>query len=342
MVTTQEPATNTTSLTLENLVQDFLLSRENLQPKTRRYYRSCLRNFLWYAQNNGWPSDAGNITRDHIRAFLAYIGRERNRWGYTDISRSSSRQASPATVHHYGRVVKAFFNWAEEEEYLDENPTLRLKLAPPRYKEVEPYSDDEVKAMLSLCDSDVKSQDRYYGIRNKAIISLFVATGLRLTELSGIRLADLDPRLNQARVMGKGAKTRVVPINGEAKKSLKRYLDIRPQGGDELWKTSDGLKLTVRGIEMVIKHIKGRAGIDNGGGAHRFRHYFATRYLEAGGDLNTLRLLLGHATLYMVLRYSRYIDIQKALAGHREFSPLDRLYGGDNHRHGNNGWGWKG
>jgi len=93
---------------------------------------------------------------------------------------------------------------------------------------------------------------------------------------------------------------------------------------------------------MVVKRLKVRAKVDGGGGAHRFRHYFATRYLENGGDLNTLRLLLGHATLEMVLKYSRFIDIEKALAGHQQFDPLDRLLKGDNHNRRDDKWGWRG
>ena len=194
--------------------------------------------------------------------------------------------------------------------------------------------------MLNLCEDEARFRHRYLGIRNKAIISLFVATGLRLTELSDISLSDLDPRLQQVRVMGKGAKMRVVPIDGEVRKSLRRYLEIRPRAGDELWKTADGLELTARGIQMVVKHLKKRAGIKGGGGPHRFRHYFATRYLEAGGDINSLRLLLGHATLDMVLRYSRYVDVQKALTNHQQFNPLERLYRGQNHNR-DDGWGWR-
>ena len=75
------------------------------------------------------------------------------------------------------------------------------------------------------------------------------------------------------------------------------------------------------------------------GGAHRFRHYLATRFLEAGGDMNSLRLLLGHSTLSMVLRYSRYVDIQTALSQHQQFSPLDSLYKGNSGI--GDGWGWR-
>lgn len=78
----------------------------------------------------------------------------------------------------------------------------------------------------------------------------------------------------------------------------------------------------------MIARLKRRAGVTSGGGVHRFRHYFATRYLEAGGDINSLRLLLGRVTLNMVLKYSRYVDTQRALSQHEQFNPLHRLYMG--------------
>ena len=330
-----------TGVTLSNLIQKFLLSRQHLRPKSVDYYRRNLANLAWYAQRNGWPPDISEITRDHIREFLTYIETTVNRWGYDDKRRSSSRPASPTTVHHYGHVVKILFNWAEEEEYLDKNPIRRLKLRSPDNKGVEPYSDEEVQAMLNVCEDEARFRHRYLGLRNKAIISLFVATGLRLTELSDITLSDLDPRLQQVRVMGKGAKMRVVPIDGEVRKSLRRYLEIRPRAGDELWKTADGLELRARGIQMVVKHLIKQAGIKGRGGPHRFRHYFATKYLEAGGDINSLRLLLGHAPLDMVLRYSKYVDVQKALANHQQFNPLDRLMRGGNHNRSDDSWGWR-
>ena len=202
-----------------------------------------------------------------------------------------------------------------------------LRLGSPHHQEIEPYTDEQVLAVLNLCDDQVR-EHRFLGTRNKAIISLFVATGLRLEELSRINLSDFDARLQEVQVMGKGGKTRVVPINGEAKKSLRRYLEVRRGGGEELWETADGEAMSMYSIKIMITRLKKRAGLNNGGGAHRFRHYFATRYLEAGGDINSLRLLLGHATLSMVLRYSRYVDVQRALSEHQQFNPLDRLMRG--------------
>ncbi len=339
MVTTSAP-----KITLRDLIIRFT-SRPNLSGKTRDFYSMVLRNFEWYARTKGWPGPEA-ITRDHIRGFLDYVANEVYRWPAAQ--RSSCKKAAPATLHHYGRVVKCLFNWAESEEYLENNPSLRIRLGSPRYKEVEPYSDDEVRAILGVCDEDARFRYIYLGVRNKAVISLFIATGLRLEELSRIKLSDIDSHLQELRVLGKGNKFRIVPIDGEARKALKHYLQMRPPGGDELWKTDDGQPLCVSSVKILIVRLKRRAGVTSGGGAHRFRHYFATRYLEAGGDINSLRLLLGHSTLDMVLKYSRFIDARRALEGHYQYNPLDRLYNGTG-RKGNGGnrgraggdWNWK-
>jgi site-specific recombinase XerD len=304
------------------------------------YYQMCLSGLEWFAHKEHWPDPEG-ITRDHIRDFMDYVSSEPHRWA-GDGRRCTFKRASVGTVHHYGKVVKTFFNWAQDEEYLSKSPTLRMRLPRPHYKEVEPYSDDEVSAMLSVCEHDIEHGYRYLGIRNKAIISVFIDTGLRLSELAQMRLSQLDPNLRQVRVMGKGAKLRVVPLDGEARKALKRYLtQARPPGGDSVWLTDDGGPLSPCSIKIMINRLQRRAGVVSGGGAHRFRHYFATRCLENGMDLNSLRLLLGHATLYMVLRYTKFQNVQRALAEHPKFSPLDRLYRGGNHNRGDDSWGWR-
>ena len=300
----------------------------------------CLGGLEYFARKEAWP-DPKEVTRDHIRDFMEYVASEPHRWA-GDGRRCTFKKASVGTVHHYGKVVKTFFNWAQDEEYIEKSPTLRMRLPRPSYKEVEPYSDEEVGAMLQVCEHDIQYGYRYLGIRNKAIISVFIDTGLRLSELAGMRLSDLDPNLQQVRVMGKGSKLRVVPINGEARKSLKRYLtQAKQQGGDEVWQTDDGHPLSPCSIKIMIDRLKRRAGVSSGGGAHRFRHYFATRCMENGMDINSLRLLLGHATLYMVLRYTKFVNVRRALDEHRQFSPLDRLLRGGNHSRGDDGWGWR-
>lgn len=337
MVTNSKP----TKVTLNNLCQTFLLSCQHLSPHTLEYYRIVLSNLEWYAKRQRWPECAHLINREHIRQFLAYVATARNRWGNANPSGSSARRASPATIHHYGSVIKNMFRWAtDREEYLAQNPTDRLKLGSPHYKEVEPYSDDEVKAMLDVCEDEFHNNSRFIGSRNKAIISIFVDTGLRLDELTSIRLSDLEPKLQRIRVMGKGAKMRVVPLQKESRKALSRYLMYRSRdGGDWLWLSEDGGPLVMRSIQNMVQRVKRRAGVRSGGCVHRFRHYCATRLLEGGANPNSVRLLLGHETFNMVLRYTRYVSMSHALTEHERFSPLDRLYRGQAHS-SHNDWGW--
>jgi len=333
--------TKTKSLTLNELTSRFLQSRRYLSPKTVDYYQMCLSGLGWFATKENWP-DPDDITREHIGDFMEYVATEPHRWA-GDGKRCTFNKASAGTVHHYAKVVKTFFNWAMDEEYIEKSPTLGMRLPRPNYKEVEPYTDEEVTAMLNVCEYDIEHRYRYLGIRNRAIISVFIDTGLRLSELAGMKLSELDPKLYQVRVMGKGAKMRVVPLQGEARKALRRYLtQAREPSGNEVWKTDRGEPLSPHSIQVMIDRLKRRAGVNSDGGIHRFRHYFATRCLENGMDMNSLRLLLGHATLYMVLRYTKFVNVQRAIDEHHQFSPLDSLTRGGNHKRQDDGWGWRG
>ncbi|GAF73598.1 unnamed protein product, partial [marine sediment metagenome] len=95
---------------------------------------------------------------------------------------------------------------------------------------------------------------------------------------------------------------------------------------------------TASSITSMVERLRRRAGVRSDGLVHRFRHYFATRYLEAGGNPNSLRLLLGHASFDMVLHYTRMVNAQRAVDEH--VSPLSHLYG-DNHKRGDDGWGFR-
>lgn len=343
-----QKCTKITPLSLGELVARFMnscrhvspRSGRRLAPKTLRYYQSCLDGLLYYAAQENWPPPAA-LTRNHLRAFMDYLETETHRWA-GDGRRCTFKKASTGTVYHYMKVAKTFFAWCEYEEYLKENPAQRFRLPNPQYHDVEPYTDDEVSAILAVCERDIQRGNRYLGVRNKAIISVFVDTGLRLQELTDMKLSELDPQLQQVRVLGKGSKFRVVPLNGEAKRALKLYLThFRLPGGDAVWVTDNGQPLSFHSIRIMIDRLKKRAGVISGGSAHRFRHYFATRYLESGGDINTLRLLLGHASLYMVLRYTKFVDTRRALAESPSYSPLDRLTRGAKGSRRDESWGWR-
>jgi len=145
--------TKAKTLTLSHLISKFI-ERRSLSAKTRQYYTDILSKVEWYARTQGWPSDPNLITRSHLRDFIDYIATEKYRW--PEALRPCYKLAAPSTVHHYGVAIKALFNWAEEEEYIERSPGQRLNLAPAGYKDVEPYSDQEVQTLLQLCEDDAR------------------------------------------------------------------------------------------------------------------------------------------------------------------------------------------
>jgi len=163
-------------------------------------------------------------------------------------------------------------------------------------------------------------------VRDRAIVLLLLDTGLRVSEAAGIRLGDLRPD-SSVKVMGKGAKERIVPIGSTARGAIVRYLGQRGPGPIEapLFLGRRGA-LDWRGMQQVLKRLKARAGITGRLSPHSLRHTFARSYLVNGGDVFSLQQILGHTTLDMVKRYVSLADADVA-AKHRTASPADRLVG---------------
>jgi len=138
---------------------------------------------------------------------------------------------SQATLHHYFVVLANFFNWVVREGLIGENPTAKMKVAKPKAKVIKPYTSEEISRMIAVCDCDYEHNAKFLGSRNKAIILVLVDSGVRLSELIGMRLGDVNCSNGNIRVMGKGSKERVVRIGKVAQKALWRYLIHRPENG---------------------------------------------------------------------------------------------------------------
>lgn len=150
-------------------------------------------------------------------------------------------------------------------------------------------------------------------------------TGLRLSELAGLRPCDLRPD-GSVKVIGKGARERIVPVGAVARQALVRYLRHAHVAETEtaIFRARGGGALGSRGVQQVFKRLKARAGIPGRCSPHTLRHTFARAYLLNGGDVFSLQRMLGHSTLDMVKRYVALADTDLA-ARHRTASPADRL-----------------
>jgi site-specific recombinase XerD len=314
---------------LRSLVNGFVLTKQTEGKSTRtvEFYSENLKRFLWYVQKQDWPDDIRMLTEWNIREFLGYVSNERCRWGLEGNGSETSRgKASYTTVHHYFVILANFFGWVVREGFLKESPTAKIKVAKPKEKIIKPYTHEEISRILAICDYDYEHNARFLGSRNKAIVLVLFDAGVRLSELVGIKLEDINTSNGNIRVMGKGNKERMVRIGKVAQKSLWRYLMHRPDNGcQELWLSEEGKRLSCTGVQSMIQSLKKRAGISGVGSVHRFRHTFALNFLRVDKNVFNLQYLLGHSDLDMVRRYTATMGMEDALRAHEKASPADMM-----------------
>ena len=189
-----------------------------------------------------------------------------------------------------------------------ENPALAVRAPRGTLKPIEPYTVTELHALLATARRP----------RDRAMLLLLVATGLRASELLRLTAADVDLERGVLRVRGKGGKLRLVAPGEAAMAALRDYLARRSLN---IWQ--EGLS-TTSGLRHWLGRLGKRAGVTRPN-LHRFRHTFASAFLDAGGGEGELQMLLGHATLAMTLHYSAHRRTERALEQQRQMNPADRL-----------------
>ena len=223
-------------------------------------------------------------------------------------------------LNHY-KCLKAFCNWMVSENLITESPMRNIK--PPKVPRmiIKPFSHYDINNLLLLC-----SGNRFLDLRNRAMILVFLDTALRLSELSDIQIQDVNFDRGAIKVMGKGAKERVVGIGRATQKALLKYLLMRNDNYDCLWVTEERLPMQRRGVQIAIRRLAIRASItDAKRGPHTFRHTSATMALRNGASPFDVQSLLGHSTLTMTRRYTETVNSEDALKAHKKFSPVDNM-----------------
>ena len=236
-----------------------------------------------YAEEQGWPG-VREITADHVEDYLAYL-QSRTRW-FGERENVAPEKLSKDHINAQYRRMHRFFNWLVERGYADSNPLSLVKPPALDEKTVPVVSERQMRHLLILTNSALARTPahRFRLVRNRAVLYMLWDTPGRLTEISKIRLEDVDMEAGAVLVMGKGRRERWMPIGDAAKSVLVDYLLEREKllpNTNALWVTEQGRAILPNGIFQILKRLGKRAGIANLH-THRFRHSYAVNALRAG------------------------------------------------------------
>lgn len=327
VVTRIEDKLMTTDLLLSKQLEGFLLARkaEGYSPGALTQYEWGIERLLFVIGNK----PINKITIDDLRSYL--------NWMQTSYINKSGEpyKLSPTSIFHAWKAIHAFYLWLHTEYGIER---IDSKLQKPKfsYPEIIPFSEDEIRALLKATErTKIANTDRRHKFtmkrptakRDIAIIFLLLDTGIRVGELTRLTIADTDINIGELHVKsfssGLKSRPRTIPIGVKTRKALWRYLSTRESHSDNLLFVSEnGQPLTTSAVQQLLREIGGHAGIKKCH-PHRFRHTFAIQYLRNGGDVFTLKRILGHSTLKMVERYLSLVneDLKQA---HEHASPVDR------------------
>ena len=285
---------------------------QGYSPKTVSHVTQSVEMF---ARFFGGIPDVKRVSGEDLQRFIAGL-RCRHTW--PDYPDRRKRPLAPTSINTYVRAIRAFWGWLEKEGHIPSNPLSKIK--PPKKPRLLPevYSEDQLRTILSAVERRP---------RERAIIELFLDSGMRLSELTGLELRDLDLSNLTIRVFGKGGKQREVYLSPVTALHLRDYLAVRPnlQAESHLLLKWDGRPLGNACLQTLLRRIGRCAGLVGPLAPHRLRHTFATLSLRNGANLEYLRLALGHADIKTTSESYLAVSNRDVASAHRRFSPMANL-----------------
>ena len=294
---------------------EHLTNERSLSPHTVRAYESDLLRFLDFLAVDylGRPDDEvdpDDVEPLAVRSFLAHLSRAK-------VGRKSQARALSA--------IRSLFRFACREGVMIANPAAAVKAPKQDHPLPRHLRPGEIENLLEAPDPEGA-----LAARDRAILELLYAAGLRVGELVSLDWDDLDLGGRMLRVLGKGGKERMVPFGGPAGDATRAWLEYwesvanRAYGLDEpVFLNHRGGRLTARSVRRIVDRYVAKAEIAPGVHPHTLRHTFATHLLEGGADLRAIQELLGHSSLATTQRYT-HLEIERLLSVYRESHPRAR------------------
>ncbi len=282
---------------------------QGLSDNTLSAYRTDLRNFhQWLSKRQGHESEQYLLScqREDIQRYLGEL---------------QQREISPRSQARLLSSLRRFYAYLLRQKKIETDPVALIES--PRLGRPLPdsLSEEDVDKLLQAPDTSTE-----LGMRDRVLLEVLYATGLRVSELVGLSLPQLNSREGLVRITGKGNKERLVPLGEEALQWLEKYLlDARPallgnKQSDAVFITNRGAAMTRQAFWYRLKHYAVQAGIESHLSPHTLRHAFATHLLNHGADLRVVQMLLGHSSLSTTQIYT-HIAQARLQELHRQFHP---------------------
>ena len=311
------PARGGVILTIKEMYEMFLLEQEyrNNSPVTIEWYKSQLEDFFIWLMAAAPSSfdDPVELNLLNFKRYGVYLKGQMKR---------SGDKLSSSSIHGAMRAVKAFYNFCIGEDYLDDF-SRQLRLPKVHSKEQLILDDQEILLLLKVLDNSAARNNQ----RNRCFVLLMLDSGLRRGEIPRININDISFPTRSMIVRGKGSKQRLIPM-GE--KTCSQLLDYRLRfrsaagGSEPFFLDQNGNRCSDNLVKLVFQRLKEETGIERLH-PHLLRHTFATYYLADGGDLETLRLILGHSNIHTTQMYL-HLAFNLKLQRSRHNSHIDKLY----------------
>lgn len=269
---------------LEDFKSYIIIEKNFSQRTAKAYYSDVLGFLLWMGEQS-----CEDVNFSKVREYLHFI----QRFNY-----------KKSTIARKIASIRTFYKFLYRERKVDSNPAMNL-ISPKRGKTLPKFlTPNEVESILNNVKIDTPA-----GYRNRAILELLWATGMRVSELSGLNFGDLNLANNEIRVFGKGSKERIILVTDRAKSYLERYIETarplipkgfpleKPTESSPVFINNTGYRLQTKTIRNVINDVVEKIALPKKVTPHVFRHSFATHLIENGADLRVVQELLGHASI---------------------------------------------
>lgn len=240
------------------------------------------------------------------------------------LAQASAAGAAPSTLSRHAAAARTFCAWARREELLSVDPSARLR-APKREKHLPPVLRPSQMTRLLTQDAEA-GEETPVDLRDHAAMELLYATGIRIGELVGLDIDDVDQGARTLRVLGKGNKQRVVPFGGPAAQALQDWLRrgrpalLTDRSGPALLVGARGGRWDQRQARATVDAALGALGDTSASGPHALRHTAATHLLDGGADLRSVQELLGHSSLATTQLYT-HVSVERLREGYRRAHP---------------------